>query len=381
MKGKSTSLYIHIPFCVRKCVYCDFFSIPYDEVLALNYMDGMIEELELRRNEAGTLQTVYIGGGTPTTVPTPALVRLLKRVKDSFEMARNAEITIEANPGTIGKETLGKLYDAGINRFSIGVQSFDNNELRLLGRIHTFEEALKAIAAVRRAGIANVSIDLIYGIPGQSPDEWLRTIEAAVELSPEHISTYELTPEKNTPLYKLISQGRIEKPDEESIILMYYSTVDKLKAAGYSHYEISNFAKPGFECRHNLNYWNRGEYVGIGSGAHGFIGNKRIKNISDVNKYLRTLKEGRLPVEEGSEISREDAMKEAVFLGLRKMEGLNIKKLTEDLRTDIEEASKELIAEGLLESEGGYIRLTRKGIVISNTVIARMFEALEKAGG
>jgi oxygen-independent coproporphyrinogen-3 oxidase len=381
MKGKSHSLYIHIPFCVRKCVYCDFFSVPYDEGLALSYMNGIIEELELRRNEARTLQTVYIGGGTPTTVPTPALVRMLRKVRDSFEVARDAEITIEANPGTIGQETAGKLYDAGINRFSIGVQSLDNDELKLLGRIHTLEDALKAIEAARRAGIANISIDLIYGIPGQSHDEWLHTVEAAVELSPEHISAYELTPEKGTPLYELISQGRIEKPDEESIILMYYSTLNKLNAAGYNHYEISNFAKPGFECRHNLNYWNRGEYVGIGAGAHGFIGNRRIRNIEDISEYVKTLEGGRLAVKESTEISGKEAVRESIFLGLRKMEGLNVKKLTGDLRVDIEEVSKELIAEGLLESEGTYIRLTRKGIVISNTVIARLFEAIEKIGG
>jgi oxygen-independent coproporphyrinogen III oxidase len=378
MKGKSNSLYIHIPFCVKKCIYCDFLSVPYDEALAVRYMDSVIGELDLRRNEAGTLKTAYVGGGTPTTVPVTALVRLLRKVRDSFRMARDAEITIEANPGTMGTDTADMLSDAGINRFSIGVQSFQNEELKLLGRIHSSQEAIKAVADARRAGIANISIDLIYGMPGQTPDGWLRTVETAVELSPEHISAYELTPEKGTPLYELISQGRIEKPDEESIIEMYYSAIDRLNEAGYNHYEISNFAKPGFECRHNLNYWDRGEYIGIGAGAHGFIGNRRMRNTGDINEYANAIAEGRLAVEESNEISGEDAVRESIFLGLRKMEGLNAKELMENLRVDVEVASKELIAEGLLESDGIHILLTRKGIVISNTVIARLLEALEK---
>jgi oxygen-independent coproporphyrinogen-3 oxidase len=377
MKGKSNSLYIHIPFCVRKCVYCDFFSVPYNASLALRYMDGLMRELELRRNEAGTLKTVYIGGGTPTTIPTSALVRLLRKVRGSFEVARDAEITIEANPGTMGTDTTDMLSDAGINRISIGVQSLDNDELKLLGRIHSSQEALKAVADARRAGISNISVDLIYGIPGQTPDGWLRSIETAVELSPEHISAYELTPEKGTPLYELISQGSIEKPDEERIIEMYYSAIDRLNEAGYNHYEISNLAKPGFECRHNLNYWDRGGYIAIGAGAHGFIGNRRMRNTGDINKYVKALEEGRLAVEESNEISEEEAVRESIFLGLRKMEGLNVKMLLECLRADAEAASKELIAEELLESEGIHIRLTRKGIVISNTVIARLLEVMK----
>ena len=204
MKGKPGSLYIHVPFCVRKCIYCDFFSVPYNEALAMAYMNAVIKELEMTRGETSTLETVYIGGGTPTTIPVRSLVMLMKRISDLFEVAGNAEITIEANPGTIDKGTAKALRDAGLNRFSIGAQSFDNDELRLLGRIHTFEDTTRAVAAVRHSGAANISVDLIYGIPGQTHDNWLRTVDAAVELSPEHISAYELTPERGTPLYELI---------------------------------------------------------------------------------------------------------------------------------------------------------------------------------
>lgn len=376
MKGKPNSLYVHIPFCVRKCIYCDFLSVPYDEALAAGYMTALLRELELRRHQAGTLQTVYIGGGTPTTMPTPALVGLLGKIMDSFGMARDAEVTIEANPGTIDKEKVEALCDAGINRFSIGVQSFENDELKLLGRIHSFEDSLRALAASRYAGVANTSIDLIYGIPGQTFEGWSRAVTMAVELSPEHISAYELTPEKNTPLYELILQKRVEKPDEESIVKMYYSTIDKLNDAGYHHYEISNFARPGFECRHNLNYWNRGEYIGIGAGAHSFIDNERIRNTGDIDKYIRTLQQDSLPVEESIVIAREDAVKEAVFLGLRKTEGLDIREFIEDLSIDMVKAAKELLAEGLLHSDGKRLRLTRKGIVISNAVITQLFQEM-----
>ncbi len=370
------SLYIHIPFCVKKCIYCDFFSVPYDEGLALRYIGAVIDELKLRRDSLNGLQTIYIGGGTPTVMPALAVIGLLKRIKDSLSLSPSAEITIEANPGTIRKETVRALVDSGVNRFSIGVQSFDDNELKLLGRIHSFEDTLKAVATVRDAGIQNLSIDLIYGIPGQTAENWSRSVAMALEILPEHISAYELTPEKGTPLYGLIEKKKIDKPDEETVIEMYYHTIDRLAEAGYHHYEISNFAKPGFECRHNLNYWNRGEYLGIGAGAHSFIGDRRIRNTTDIRRYLETLDTGDLPFEESIEISCEDAIKESIFLGLRKTEGLNINEFEENLGIDIVKAADTLMNEGLLVSNGNRLGLTRKGIVVSNSVIAELFRKL-----
>lgn len=369
-------LYIHIPFCITKCIYCDFFSVPYDEGLALRYIGSVIKELDFRRDSLNDLKTVYIGGGTPTVIPTLALIRLLKKIRDSFTLAPDAEVTVEANPGTINREKVKALSDSGMNRLSIGVQSFDDKELKFLGRIHTFADALKAIAAVREAAIRNLSIDLIYGIPGQTLEAWTHNVAKASELSPEHISAYELTPEKGTPLYGFISRKEIEKPDEETIIQMYYRAVDTFTEAGYRHYEISNFAKPGFECRHNLNYWDRGEYVGLGAGAHSFIGDRRIRNVGNVGKYIEMTDGGALPVDESIEVSGEDAIKEFIFLGLRKTEGLDIRMFKEDLAIDVLEASEELIEEGLLESDGVHVKLTRKGIVVSNAVIRKLFEKL-----
>jgi oxygen-independent coproporphyrinogen-3 oxidase len=370
------ALYIHIPFCMKKCIYCDFFSVPYDDALALKYIAAAVHELEIRKGLASELKTVYIGGGTPTTVPTSSFIGLLRKIRDSFRLAPGYEMTIEANPGTIDKEKASALADAGVNRFSIGVQSFDDNELKLLGRIHTSEQVMKAVAAIRYAGIRNLSIDLIYGIPGQTIEAWSHTLRMAMELSPEHISAYEITPEKGTPFYEALSKKELEKPPEESIIGMYYQAIGRLEAAGYRHYEISNFAKAGFECRHNLNYWNRGEYIGIGAAAHSFIGDRRGKNVSDIGRYVHALQKGDLAVEESVEISCEEAIRETIFLGLRKTEGLNIRELREDLSIDIIEAASELIDHALLEVEGERLRLTRKGIVVSNTVITELFQKL-----
>ena len=370
------SLYIHIPFCMKKCIYCDFFSVPYDDTLALKYITAVVHELEIRKGLASGLKTVYVGGGTPTTIPAPSLIGLLRKIRDTFSVSPDAEITVEVNPGTIDKEKARALSDAGVNRFSVGVQSFNNNDLKLLGRIHTLEDALKAVAAIRHAGIRNISIDLIYGIPGQTTDDWSHAVAMAKELSPEHVSAYELTPEKGTPLYELIARGKLKKPDEENIVEMYYHAIDSLARGGYRHYEISNFAKQGFECRHNLTYWNRGEYIGIGAAAHSFIGDRRVKNVSDVGRYVETLQKGDLAVEESVEVSCEEAIRETIFLGLRKTEGLNIRELREDLGIDIVGAASELIDQALFEVEGGRLRLTRKGIVVSNTVITELFQKL-----
>jgi oxygen-independent coproporphyrinogen-3 oxidase len=371
------SLYIHIPFCVKKCIYCDFFSIPYDEGLALRYVDALVRELALRKRLAGELRTVYVGGGTPTTLPLVALIRLFRAIRDTFSVAADSEVTIEANPGTVGREKVRALAETGVNRFSLGVQSFDDHTLKLLGRVHTFEDVLRAVAAVRDSAIENFSMDLIYGIPGQTPNAWQETVSTAIELAPHHISAYELTPEKGTPLIGKIEKGELTKPSENTIIKMYYHAIHRLGDAGYRHYEISNFAKPGFECRHNLNYWNRGQYVGIGAGAHSFIGDRRMNNLRDVGTYIGMLRDERLPVEESVGLSCEDAIKESIFLGLRKTEGLNIAESSETFGIDILTAGHELIDEGLLVSDGTHLRLTRRGLVVSNAVIAELLRALK----
>jgi oxygen-independent coproporphyrinogen-3 oxidase len=379
-------LYIHIPFCVRKCLYCDFFSVPYDESLAKAYIDTLCKELSLKKAYANTLKTIYIGGGTPSLLPDECFTQLFRCLRDNFHLSSSPEIIVEANPGTIDKKKINTLLSLGVNRLSIGIQSFNDEELRILGRIHTSEDALRTIELIKDARMSNFSIDLMYGIPGQTMDSWSKSISEAVGLSPAHISTYELTPEENTPLYELLQSHKMEMPDEELILEMYNHVIDYLTFCGYEHYEVSNFALPGFRCIHNLNYWDRGEYIGVGAGAHSFVKGVRSKNTEDVNNYIDDLNKGIIPEIESTKLTPLDTVKEFIFLGLRKMEGVNINKLPPFIpplaRGDrggcdsLLNACKELVDDGYLEIENSNLRLTRKGLVISNTIIVKLFERL-----
>ncbi|RJQ39979.1 MAG: radical SAM family heme chaperone HemW [Nitrospiraceae bacterium] len=369
------ALYIHIPFCIKKCLYCDFLSVTYNEALAKAYTDALCKELVLKKDFAGELKTIYIGGGTPTILPDECFRQLFTCLQNNYSLSPSPEITVEANPGTVDESKIKTLLSLGVNRISIGVQSFNDDELKTLGRIHTSDEAMKATEAIKDSGIKNFSIDLIYGIPGQTLDSWKHTLSKAFTLSPAHISSYELTPEKNTPLYGLIESGKISMPDEEPVLSMYGYAIDYLSSRGYEHYEISNFALPHFKCLHNLNYWDRGEYIAAGAGAHSFIRGFRSKNTDDIRRYIKDLNKGIIPEPESTEIKCEDATKEFIFLGLRKTEGISIAKAKE-LGLDMPGVCSELIEDGHLEIQGDYVRLTRKGLVVSNSVIVRLFEGL-----
>ena len=369
------SLYIHIPFCIKKCLYCDFLSVTYNEALARAYTDALCKELVLKKDVAGELKTIYIGGGTPTILPDECFRQLFTCLQNNYSLSPSPKITVEANPGTVDESKIKMLLSLGVNRISIGVQSFNDDELKTLGRIHTSNEALKAIEAIKNSGINNFSIDLIYGIPGQTMKTWEETLSktAAFTISPAHISSDELTPEKNTPLYGLIEKDKIKMLGEDLILEMYGSAIDYLRNKGYEHYEISNFALPRFRCLHNLNYWDRGEYIGAGAGAHSFIRSFRSKNTDDIRRYIKDLNKGIIPEAESTEIKRDDAIKEFIFLGLRKTEGISLAKAKE-LGLDMPAVCRELIEDGHLEVEGDYLRLTRKGLVVSNSVIVMLFE-------
>jgi oxygen-independent coproporphyrinogen III oxidase len=368
-------LYIHIPFCVKKCIYCDFFSVSYDESTVKAYVDALCKELFFKKHPGGSLRTVYFGGGTPTLLPAASCNILFGYLRDNFPLSPDAEITVEANPGTIDESKIETLLSLGVNRLSVGVQSFNDNELATLGRIHSSDEALKSIASIKKAGLKNFSIDLMYGIPGQTTESWRESLTKAVELSPTHISAYELTPEESTPLSLLITSGKIRMLNEELILSMYNLAIDCLAGYGYEHYEISNFALPGYQCKHNLNYWNRGEYTGLGAGAHSFDKGIRSKNIANIKSYVENLKKGKFPETESAALLPEEISKESIFLGLRKTEGINIRHAQEQ-GLSLLDASGELIDEGYLKVTGDYLILTRKGIVVSNTIIVRLFEKL-----
>jgi len=368
-------LYIHIPFCIKKCIYCDFFSVSYDEPTVNKYIDALCKELHMKKDTAGTLRSIYIGGGTPALLSDKCFGQLFMCLKDNYNLSSDIEITVEANPGTINRSKIDAIISLGVNRLSIGVQSFNDNELKTLGRIHDSEDAFRSIETIKITGMKDFSIDLMYGIPGQTMDSWRNSISKAVKLLPAHISTYELTPEEHTPFFKLLETHKVSMPDEELILEMYNHAIDYLAGFGYDHYEISNFAFPEFKCIHNLNYWDRGEYIGAGAGAHSFIDKMRSGNIKNINAYIEQLNNGIIPEIDSTKLTSEETLKEFIFLGLRKTEGISISK---SLGTglNIINASGELINKGLIEIAKDHLRLTRKGVVISNTVIVKLFENL-----
>ena len=368
-------LYIHIPYCVKKCIYCDFLSLPFDELTARRYVNSLCMELEIRKAAAGTLKTIFIGGGTPTLLPEDCFRQLSHCLRENFDFSPEIEISVEANPGTVSAPKIENLLTLGINRMSIGIQSFHDDELKTLGRIHTADEAQEAVRLLQVAGLRNVSVDLMYGIPGQTIGTWKQTLEKAAGLSPQHISSYELTPEKGTPLSLLIKKNELIMPEEGLILDMYDLAIDFLRENRYDHYEISNFALPGFRCRHNLNYWERGEYIGAGAGAHSFIQGIRSSNTGDINTYIDSLTNDIIPEAGAIEISADEAIKEFIFLGLRKTEGVDLPQ-AKTMIPDIMDACSGLIESGYLAITDNRLRLTRKGLPLSNMVIVQLFERL-----
>jgi oxygen-independent coproporphyrinogen-3 oxidase len=298
-------------------------------------------------------------------------------IRNCCSIADGAEITTESNPGTLTDARIKAMLDSGINRLSIGIQSFNDKELALLGRMHSSEEALSAVNSARRGGFGNISIDLIYGLPGQAVDDWKASIEAAIDLRPEHISAYELTPEEKTPLFHMLETGELVMPDEDIIAQMYYATIDTMGENGYEHYEISNFALPGRRCRHNVNYWNRGEYLGIGASAHSFIGGRRISNIADVDGYISSITNNAPAIDEDTVMSDMDALEETIFLGLRKTEGFDTRLVPSEQMDRMKKALRDMSQQGLVEISGNMLSLTRKGLMLCNEVIVRLMLCID----
>lgn len=376
---KELELYIHIPFCVKKCAYCDFLSEPGDEKAIEIYVEALLREIRAYRMlSAGyVVTTVFLGGGTPSILSGNQTERIMEALRNVFEMASDAEISMEANPGTVTREKLEKYKRAGINRISFGLQSTNNEELKLLGRIHTYEAFLESYQLARECGFVNINVDLISAIPKQTLESWETSLKQIIELNPEHISAYSLIIEEGTLFAKLYGEGtdgEKELPDEEAEREMYHSTELILKAAGYHRYEISNYAKPGKECRHNLGYWERKNYLGIGLGSSSLIDNMRYKNTENMHHYLQHADTLTLLQEEKQVLSKTEQMEEFVFLGLRKMEGISKGKFEKIFGAAIEvyygKNIQRLKKDKFLIEEGDYLRLTQRGIDISNYVFA-----------
>ena len=323
-----TGVYVHIPYCVKKCAYCDFCSVPRD-LTAEEYPDALCREIELSRDRLpyeGPVPSVFFGGGTPTVLPADTLIRVLDAVRRTYEVRSDAEITVECNPGTTFYSDFVKLRAAGFNRLSLGLQSAADVLLRAVGRIHTYEQFLAAYRAARDAGFQNINVDLMHGLPGQTQEDYLDTLQKVCGLGPEHISAYALILEEGTPLYRQVRAGEVQLPDEDAVADMEDAGMAFLKQRGYARYEVSNFAKPGFECKHNLIYWNDAPYLGFGAAAHSSARGEgewlRWSNTESIPEYLRKLRRGKLPTAETLHIDRKEEMFEVVMLGLRKVRGI-----------------------------------------------------------
>jgi len=368
------SLYIHIPFCMGKCSYCDFTSIVYGEDAARAYIEALKREIHLKGKMG--LKTFYIGGGTPTALSAASLKDLFNAVNEQYEFYPDAERTIEANPATIDREKLSLLKGAGVNRVSLGVQSLNADELFVLGRLHSSGQALRSFHLIRDGGFENVSLDLIYGVPGQTLKTWEATLNEILRLRPEHISAYELMLEACTPLYVEVETGLVRMPPEKDVIEMSELCQDLLEGAGYARYEVSNYALPGRESRHNINYWRRGEYIGLGAAAHSFINSERWRNTDDVFEYISSLEKGAIAIKDHETLTPEDEKREFVFLGLRMANGISVKEGEERYGISLASASGELLKDGLLEMEGENLRPTRKGFSVLNAVIGELLKSL-----
>jgi oxygen-independent coproporphyrinogen-3 oxidase len=371
-------VYVHIPFCISKCRYCDFNSAVADESVRSRYPAQVKAELirRLKHLDDARIRTVYFGGGTPTTYSPVELSDVLATIR-TFNLAADAEISIEANPDTLDRTDPDDLRDAGFNRISIGVQSLDDTELDLLGRTHSARGAVEAVRAARRA-FDSLSLDLISCLPGQTLDDWLRTLDRALELSPDHISAYGLMLERGTPLLGDIEAGKLPWPDEETCADIYEATHETLCGAGYEHYEISSYARPGMECRHNQVYWRNQPYLGCGAGAASYLEGVRMMNLADPAEYMVAIRGGDGAVESRERLSPSERASESIMLGLRTGEGVDLGVLSKETGVELEKKYAQQIArlvrEGLAIRERGRLRLTApRGFALHSEIAGRFF--------
>ena len=381
----SIGLYIHIPYCLHKCGYCDFNSHNINEAEMEAYVQALLSEMEQTAKEAKNrrVNTIFFGGGTPTTLPFADLARILEACRQQFQVDPEAEITCEANPATIPQTDLAQLREAGFNRLSIGVQSFDTDELKRLERVHTVDEVFLTVERARQAGFDNLSLDLMFALPGQTAERWLDNLQKAIDLQPDHISAYNLTIEPDTVFYKQQSQGQLTMPPDDFQRELFEITIATLTGAGYEHYEISNYAQPGKQSRHNLNYWVDGEYIGLGAGASSFFKGDRTKNTNLPSRYITQINETQTAVESRETPGRRQRMGEAVMLGLRLRTGLSLSQFKNQFNITFQEAFGYTVTRmegmGLLEISNGQAALTWEGLFLADSVIIEFIPEPEKA--
>ena len=373
-------LYIHIPFCVTKCKYCDFNSFKIDLNEKIKYLNYLGEEMKLYKEEIKNreIDSVFVGGGTPSILNENEINILFEKIKENFNIKSNAEITMECNPGTLTLNKLKAMKKSGVNRLSIGLQAVQNHHLKYIGRIHTFEEFEKNYHDAKQMGFDNINIDLMYALPNQSREDWMESLEKVVKLNPTHISAYSLILEENTELFKMYERDEFNLLDENTDIEMYEYTIDYLKSHGYNQYEISNYAKDNFECKHNVLYWKCEEYVGIGASASGYFNGIRYNNICELDNYEKMILEGEKPIEWEEKLSIKDEIEESIFLGLRMNEGIQISDFKEKYNFDFEKEYKNEIEKlskmEQIEIDNNLMKLTQKGREISNSIFVEFIK-------
>ncbi|MBC1563814.1 radical SAM family heme chaperone HemW [Listeria booriae] len=369
-----TAVYIHIPFCEHICYYCDFNKVFLEGQPVDEYVDLLIKEMEMvtERHTMSPVETVFVGGGTPTTLNEAQLAKLCSAISRLFPMTENAEFSFEANPGDLSISKLQVMKDHGVNRLSMGVQSFNNELLKKIGRIHTVDDVYQSVNNAKQVGFENVSIDLIFSLPGQTEADFEDTLTKALDLDLPHYSAYSLIIEPKTIFYNLMQKGKLILPGEDAEANMYEKLMSTMEKHGRKQYEISNFAKPGYESRHNIVYWSNEHYFGFGAGAHGYIGETRYANYGPLKKYMQPLQNGDLPTFQQKELSLKEKMEEEMFLGLRKVAGVDKAhfqaKFGQSLDATFANAIDKTIEKGWLESTSESVRLTRRGRFLGNNV-------------
>ena len=375
-------LYLHIPFCKSRCIYCGFYSTTLSSTWQDRYVEALCREMEMRGKtitESGDgerIETIYLGGGTPSLLTADNLQRLFAAIGLHYDVSALQEVTIECNPDDVTASFVEELPQLGINRTSLGIQTFSDERLRFLHRRHTAQQAVKAVHRLRQAGIANISIDLIFGFPGQTLDQWLTDIQQAIALQPQHISAYSLMIEEGTPLFEQMQDDTWKKKscDDELSRQMYEALIDRLAAAGYEHYEISNWCMPGFHSRHNSSYWNQTPYIGIGAAAHSYDGKTRSWNISDLRKYVESIEQGKRPFS-AEAINEDTRYNDLITTALRTRNGININALPDPYRHYLQQQARRSLEAGFLKLETSpegksFIHLTRQGLFVSDDVMS-----------
>ena len=380
MPNTPAGLYIHIPFCQKKCFYCDFYSIT-DLTQISPFINALKHEMQMVPQKPPVFDSLYIGGGTPSVLGAEAIGQIIQFAGQAFNIQSDAEITLEANPATVNLDNLQACRKSGINRLNIGVQSFQNNNLQFLGRLHSADDAFSSLEWARQAGFDNIGLDLIYGLEGQDEKNWLIDLKRAVNIKPQHLSCYMLTTESGTPLAQDVKTGRTHLPSDENMRALFDMTIDFLTTHGYEHYEISNFARRSKDqddanmSRHNLKYWSFAPYIGLGPSAHSFLEPERYWNHRDVAEYIKQIEAGNLPIADKEELTQEQLIMETIYLGLRTMRGIDLYSFNDRFGIDFSQTFGEIIAEleaeEMLKIDERRCALTRKGLLLLDSIATR----------